>query len=176
MKKLLLLLAPLLLFGDAELERAVDEIKAEISQKDFAKDLKKFEKGLKQAQKLEKYETDAYHKNNSTRFLILDGLKEVQNETQSLIASQYLINKTLNYVNIKDPVKLFSYIKDATELLYTNGLCDGYLFKGIYMEDVIHDKRAALNLYENGVKSCKIKWKKDGLISRKAKLNYYLKR
>ena len=78
------------------------------------------------------------------------------------------------YVNINDVKRFKKYIKPNAEILYKRGLCDGYLFEGIYMQNIQGDRIKALDIYKSGVKNCTIEWKRMGILSRANKLKYQL--
>ncbi len=103
------------------------------------------------------------------RFDILENLLKIHNKTNSIVISTLLINKTLEYTSIKNQTTLLHYIKPASDFLYKNKFCDGYLFKGIFLENYKNDRKGAINIYQEGIKECslsKSKWKHLELQSR----------
>lgn len=170
----ILLLAALLQASNAEIMNATKLIKAEVSDSVFKRDYKIFLKYKGEIDKLDRYNANAYSKKNSTRFKILDNLLEIQKKSDSLIISQYMLNQTLKYISIKDSVKFMKYAKPSIDTLYKNRLCDGFLFMGDYEEKLKGNKIEALNIYEQGFKICKIKWKRFELRSRASQVKYRL--
>ncbi|WP_294961524.1 hypothetical protein [Sulfurimonas sp.] len=170
----MLLIAMLSQGSELEQENAIRLIKIELSEVAFEKEYKKFLKYKRQIDELNKYSVNAYSKNKSTRFKILDGLSKIQKDSKSIIISQYQLNQTLKYVSIKDSVKFTKYAKPSIDYLRINYLCDGFLFSGDYEEKVEGNKVKALKTYEQGLRVCKVKWKQFELKGRIGQVKYRL--
>lgn len=154
--------------------RAAKNIKQELGEQGFLEEYKRFAPYEKRVNALSGLKKDAYKKGNLNRFKILDKLLQYQKQSKSLIIAQYAIDEALMYVNVNDVKRFKKYIKPHADILYKRGLCDGYLFKGIYMQNIKGDKLKALDIYRSGVKNCTIGWKKMNILSRENKLKYQL--
>lgn len=153
---------------------AAKNIKQELGEQGFMEEYKRFAPYEKKVNDLSKLKKDAYKKGNQNRFKILDQLLQYQKQSKSLIIAQYAIDEALMYINVNDVKKFKKYIKPHADVLYKRGICDGYLFEGVYVQNIKGDRLKALDIYKTGVKNCTIGWKKMNILSRENKLKYQL--
>jgi hypothetical protein len=154
--------------------QSAKNVKEELGEQGFLEEYKRFAPFEKSVNALDEFQKNAYKKGSSDRFKILDKLLKYQKQSSSLIIAQYTIDQALKYVNINDIKKFKKYIKPNAEVLYKRGMCDGYLFEGIYMQKIKGDKIKAFDIYRRGVDNCKIGWKRMNILSRMNQLKYQL--
>ena len=148
-------------------------IKQELGEENFLHEYKLFMPYKNKIKNLQKLEKNVFQE-KALRFEILDKLLKYQKQSNSLIIAQYGIDEGLRYVNLKDVKKFKKYILPNAEVLYKRGMCDGYLFKGIYSQNIEGNSLEALKIYRQGAKNCTISWKKMNILSRMNKLRYRL--
>jgi len=154
--------------------QAAKNIKQELGERGYLEEYERFSPYEKRINELSKLKKNIYKKGNLDRFKILNKLLKYQKQSQSLIVAQYAIDEALKYININDVKKFKKYIKPNADALYKRGMCDGYLFEGIYMQDIKGDKMKAFDIYRSGVKNCTIEWKRMNILSRMNRLKYQL--
>jgi len=164
-----------LIANEQEFTNSSLSISKEISDGEYQKELEIVNKYSELIRETFKLEEQAYNK-KSTRFEILDILLEVQKMSSSYVISQYIIDKTFMYVDMKDFKTFYKYTDTSYKLLYSRKLCSGYLLKANKIEYVQGDRIKALFLYKNGYKSCKIEHKSLALRSRYNILKYKMRR
>ena len=80
------------------------------------------------------------------------------------------------FVSLKNSDLVKQYIAPIADKLYRNKLCDGYIFKGEYEYSVNKNIQKSIEIYKEGIRSCKIEWKNFELLSRLNKYSYILER
>lgn len=172
MKKTILILASTFSLYAGSLDKAYNDVQAELTPQEYKSELSLFQLYKKQIFAIEELEKNAYQKGSKARFTYLDELLDIQKTSRSIIVSQLLLDKSLQYINLKN-IKYFNkYVAPASSILYKNEMCDGYLFEGIKEESINGNIQRAMEIYTKGLKNCSVEWKRFQIIGRINKIKY----
>lgn len=134
---------------------------------------KKFNIYKSKIQALDSIKIDTQSKDHS---YYLNKLRKLEKEANSLLVSSIVLNRYIMFVSLKNSDLVKQYIAPIADKLYRNKLCDGYIFKGEYEYSVNKNIQKSIEIYKEGIRSCKIKWKNFELLSRLNKYSYILER
>ena len=104
------------------------------------------------------------------RYRYLDSILKRFKNTGSVLYAALLIQETTSMADIYNKDVLEKYIHPAATFLKEHNLCFGYLYSGIYDTVVEKDASEALKDYDDGIRKCKIGWKRMAIISHKNRL------
>ena len=136
---------------------------------EYKKEQKKFNIYKSKFQALDSIKIDSQSKDHS---YYLNELRKLEKEANSLLVSSIVLNRYIMFISLKNYDLVKQYIVPVADKLYENKLCDGYIFTGEYEFSINKNLKKSLEVYKEGIKNCKIEWKRFELLGRLNKYSY----
>lgn len=176
MKKIILLFCTLFLnvSNGAYFSSEVSVFENEFTPEIFNQEISKYNDSKSKLKQIESIKIGGT--NNHNRDLILSELQSLERKANSPLVSALILNRYIALINMNNDTEIKKFIIPIADKLYSNNMCDGYIFKGDYTYRINGDINRAIEIYKEGVKNCKIEWKNFEIIGRLNKYSYIQER